>query len=618
MTDPKAAQQLLRSTMRILAKTIKPFKPAKPAKPTTRPRKARFGELLVKAGVISDEQLQQALEQQQKSGQKLGRTLVDLGAISESESHRFLARHLGVDFVDLSVAKLNSDTIFLLKEVQARRHRALVLESDDNGLLVGMADPSDIHAYDELCRLLKRPVRLALVNETDLLHTINSMYRRKEEIDALAEEVKEELGEGGIDIDNLAADEGSTEAPVIKLIQSMFQDAVQVHASDIHIEPEENMLRIRQRVDGVLQEHVIDGRSVSNALVTRIKLMSGLDISEKRLPQDGRFSLRVNASVIDVRVSTLPVQHGESMVLRLLDQSTNLVSLEKLGMPPEIRERFAAMIEQPAGMVLVTGPTGSGKTTTLYSALDRVNHPTNKIITVEDPVEYRLERINQVQVNAHIGLDFARVLRTALRQDPDIILVGEMRDQETVDIGLRAAMTGHLVFSTLHTVSAVATVSRLREMGAPGYLLAAALNGIIAQRLVRRICDSCKERVEMSPGQRAWLNAQVGIERGKAIQFVRGRGCNHCLLTGYRGRIGVYELLEMDSRLTGAIQREDLDEFQIAAEQKKSYVPLGRRALDYAIAGVTSLDEVMRITGGLDEEIEPTAFDQFASAEASS
>ena len=615
MTDPKAAQELLRSTMRFLAKTAKP---AKAAKTATRPRKARFGELLVKAGAISAEQLQQALALQKKSGQKLGRALQEIGAISESELHRFLARHLGIDYVDLSLANLNKDTIFLLKEVQARSYRALVLQSDEQGLLVGMADPTDIHAYDQLCRLLKRPVRLALVNEADLLHTINSMYRRKEEIDVLAEEVKQELGEGGIDIDSLSADEGSTEAPVIKLIQSMFQDAVQVHASDIHIEPEETMLRIRQRVDGVLQEHVIDGRSVSGALVTRIKLMSGLDISEKRLPQDGRFSIRVNESVIDVRVSTLPVQHGESMVLRLLDHSANLVSLEKLGMPPDIRERFEAMIEQPAGMVLVTGPTGSGKTTTLYSALDRVNHPTNKIITVEDPVEYRLERINQVQVNAHIGLDFARVLRTALRQDPDIILVGEMRDQETVDIGLRAAMTGHLVFSTLHTVSAVATVSRLREMGAPGYLLAAALIGIIAQRLVRRICDSCKEPVELSPGQRAWLNAQVGIERGKAIKFVRGRGCNHCLLTGYRGRIGVYELLEMDSRLTGAIQREDLDEFLKAADKKKSYVPLGRRALDYAIAGVTSLDEVMRITGGLDEETEPTVSNPSAGAEARS
>ena len=376
------------------------------------------------------------------------------------------------------------------------------------------------------------------------------------------------------------------------------------------------MLRIRQRVDGILQEHVIDGRSLSTALVTRLKLMSGLDISEKRLPQDGRFSIRVNAATLDVRVSTLPVQHGESMVLRLLDNSANLLSLEELGMTSDIRKRFEIMIEQPAGMVLVTGPTGSGKTTTLYSALNRVNHPTNKIITVEDPVEYRLDRINQVQVNPVIGLDFSRVLRTTLRQDPDIILVGEMRDHETVEIGLRAAMTGHLVFSTLHTVNAVATVSRLREMGAPGYLLAAALTGIIAQRLIRRVCDSCKENVELNPREQAWLAGQEVAGSGRAGKFMRGRGCNHCLHTGYRGRIGVYELLEMDARLTGAIQREDLAEFNQAAAEKESYVPLGRRALGYAITGLTTVDEVMRISGGLLEEKETAMSGPAANAEA--
>ena len=593
MTEPTTTQKIVDSTMRFLAKSV------------VRPKKVRFGELLVQDHVISEEKLQEALALQKSSGQKIGRALVELGAISKSDLHWYLARHLDVDYVDLSLADLQVETILLLREVHARRHRALVLKSDAQGLLVGMADPTDIYAYDELCRLLKRPVRLALVDETDLLHTIDSMYRRRDEIDALAEEVKRELGEGEIDIDELSADADSTEAPVIKLIQSMFKDAVQVNASDIHIEPEEFMLRIRQRVDGVLQEHIIDGRKVSSALVTRLKLMSGLDISEKRLPQDGRFSIRVNAATLDVRVSTLPVQHGESVVLRLLDHSANLLSLEKLGMMPDIRKRFEVMIEQPAGMVLVTGPTGSGKTTTLYSALNRVNHATTKIITVEDPVEYRLDRINQVQVNPVIGLDFGLVLRTALRQDPDIILVGEMRDKETVDIGLRAAMTGHLVFSTLHTVSAVATVSRLREMGAPGYLLAAALIGIIAQRLVRRVCDSCKETVELSPGQRAWWNAQVGSQRGKKYEFVRGRGCNYCLMTGYRGRIGVYELLEMDSRLTAAIQGEDLAEFNKAAAEKRNYVPLSRRALGYAIAGVTSLDEVMRITGGLDAVSEP-------------
>lgn len=585
-------------------------------KTTSRRKKLRLGDLLQGADIITQEQLEQALALQKTSGHKLGRALTEIGAITESELHEFLAVHLNIEYVDISGLNLKNETVTLLPEVQARRHRALVLQTDDEGLLVGMADPTDIFAYDAVCRVLKRPVRLALVGEADLLRTIDAVYRRTDEIDALAAEVKRELGGGQIDIDQLMSDEAAADAPVIKLLQSMFKDAVQVKASDIHIEPEEFVLRIRQRVDGVLQEHVIDGRGVSAALVTRLKLMSGLDISEKRLPQDGRFSIRVNETTLDVRVSTLPVQHGESVVLRLLDHSANLLSLEKLGMPEDIRLRFERMIDRPGGMVLVTGPTGSGKTTTLYSALNRVNDPSTKIITVEDPVEYRLERINQVQVNPVIGLDFGRVLRTALRQDPDIILVGEMRDKETVDIGLRAAMTGHLVFSTLHTVSSAAAVSRLRDMGAPGYLLAAALTGIIAQRLVRRVCDGCKETVELNAGQQAWLKKQVGAERAESLQFVRGRGCNYCYLTGYRGRIGVFELLEMDNRLTDAIQREDLGDFLRAVEAKKSYVPLSEQALDYAIEGVTSFDEVIRIAGGLVDEMDPILSEQTTVAGA--
>jgi len=604
MTDQSSAENLLYSTMRFLAKKV------------NRQQKIPFGEFLVRSGVISEEQLEQAVERQQETGQKIGEALVDLGVMSPRKLDRCRAKHLHVDFVDLGNADLREETIMLLKEPQARRHRALVLQSDDEGLLVGMVDPGDIHAYDELCRLLKKPVRVALISEPDLERAIDSMYRRKGEIEALAAEVKRELGGGEIDIAELSAGADSADAPIIKLIQSMFTDAVQVNASDIHIEPEESKLRIRQRVDGMLQEHVIDGRSVSSALVTRLKLMSGLDISEKRLPQDGRFSIRVNEQALDIRVSTLPVQYGESVVMRLLDNSSNLMDLDELGMLPDIRKRFEALITQPAGMVLVTGPTGSGKTTTLYSALNQVNHASTKIITVEDPVEYRMERINQVQVNPVIGLDFTRVLRTCLRQDPDVILVGEMRDQETVDIGLRAAMTGHLVFSTLHTVNAIATVSRLFEMGAPGYLLAAALNGIIAQRLIRRVCDNCKVNVELTPGEQAWLSGQQIAGHGKAGKFTRGTGCNHCLQTGYRGRLGVYELLEMDANLTRALQREDLDEFNQVAANKKSYVPLGRRALGYAITGLTTLEEVIRIAGSLEEEPQPTVSSSSADGEA--
>ena len=567
-----------------------------------RRKKMRLGELLIDANAITQEQLEQALALQKRTGHKLGRALTEVGAIDEADLYKFLAKRLDIEYLDISSIKLQTETVKLLPEVQARRLRAIVLKEDRDGLLVGMADPTDIFAHDELSRLLGKATKIALVNETELLRTIDITYRRTDEINALAAEVKEELGEARIDIDDLNAEEDSAEAPVIKLLQSMFRDAVQVSASDIHIEPDEFVLRIRQRVDGVLQEHVIDGRGVAGALVTRLKLMSGLDISEKRLPQDGRFSVRVNETTLDIRVSTLPVQFGEAVVLRLLDHSANLLSLDKLGMPPDLLKRFYQMIERPSGMVLVTGPTGSGKTTTLYSALNYVNKPSTKIITVEDPVEYRLARINQVQVHTRIGLDFGRVLRTALRQDPDIILVGEMRDRETVDIGLRAAMTGHLVFSTLHTVSAVATANRLLDMGAPGYLIGAALQGIVAQRLVRRVCESCAEPAELTAGQLAWLKTQLGDKQAAKASFVHGRGCNYCQLTGYRGRIGVYELLEMDAGLTDALRREDLSEFVALAKKKKSYVPLVNCALDYATSEITSLDEVLRVAGGLDTD----------------
>jgi len=567
-----------------------------------RRKKMRLGELLLDANAITEAQLEQALALQKRTGHKLGRALTEVGAIDEADLYKFLAKRLEIEYLDISTIKLQPEIVKMLPEVQARRLRALVLKQDKDGLLVGMADPTDIFAHDELGRLLGKAVKIALVNETELLRTIDITYRRTDEINALAAEVKEELGEARIDIDQLTAEEDSAEAPVIKLLQSMFRDAVQVSASDIHIEPDEFVLRIRQRVDGVLQEHVIDGRGVAGALVTRLKLMSGLDISEKRLPQDGRFSVRVNETTLDIRVSTLPVQFGEAVVLRLLDHSANLLSLEKLGMPPKLLERFYRLIERPSGMVLVTGPTGSGKTTTLYSALNYVNKPSTKIITVEDPVEYRLARINQVQVHTRIGLDFGRVLRTALRQDPDIILVGEMRDRETVDIGLRAAMTGHLVFSTLHTVSAVATANRLLDMGAPGYLIGAALQGIVAQRLVRRVCESCAEPTELTPGQLTWLKTQLGSKPAREAGFVHGRGCNYCQLTGYRGRIGVYELLEMDAGLTDALRRENLSEFVSLAAKKNSYVPLVNCALEYATSGITSLDEVLRVAGGIDAD----------------
>src|SRR3990170_2321360 len=460
-------------------------------------KKIRLGELMVEHKLISKTQLDEALADQKKSGRKLGRILVENGYVDEEQMFQVLSDQLKIPFVDLLRYNFNPDVIRLIPEIQSRRFRAVALSSSDDGVLVGMVDPTNIFAYDELTRILKRPVKLAIVRETDLLKTIDTVYRKTDEISGFAEELSVELGENDIDLGALLLAADVKDAPVVKLLYSLFEDAVQIHASDIHIEPDENVLRIRQRVDGVLQEHIMDETRIAPALVLKLKLMGGLDISEKRLPQDGRFSVTVKDHNIDVRLSTMPVQYGESVVMRLLDQTGGTLDLDALGMPEAILKRMEILIRRPHGMILVTGPTGSGKTTTLYAALKALNSPEKKIITIEDPVEYRIPRINQIQVNTNIGLSFARVLRSALRQDPDIVLVGEMRDEETAEIGLRAAMTGHMVLSTLHTNDAIGTVNRLMDMGIKSYLLASALHAILAQRLVRRICQSCSRLAEL-------------------------------------------------------------------------------------------------------------------------
>jgi len=573
-------------------------------------RKIRLGDLLVEHKVISQAQLEAALAEQKKTGRKLGRTLIDDGVISEDELLEFLSRQIGVPFIDLTHYPFKPETVRLIPEIYARRLRAIALDESGDEILVGMTDPTNIFAYDELTRLLGRPIKLAVVRETDLLRTIDIVYRRTEEISSLAEELGDEMGEGDVDLEALAAGEEVSDAPVVKLIQSMFEDAVQVRASDIHIEPDESAIRFRQRIDGVLHEQVMNEKRIAPALVLRLKLMAGLNISEKRLPQDGRFSTRIKDHNLDVRLSTMPVQHGESVVMRLLDQSAGVFELEELGMPDELRSRFQRLIRRPHGMVLVTGPTGSGKTTTLYAALRLLNTPQVKIITVEDPVEYRLPRVNQVQVNPQIGLSFARVLRSSLRQDPDIVLVGEMRDEETAEIGVRAAMTGHMVLSTLHTNDAIGTVNRLLDMGVQSYLLASALHAVLAQRLVRRVCESCASASELDANERAWVRA-LGGERALAAPFRRGLGCTHCSHTGYRGRVGVYELLELDQVMTEALAHADASRFGALARKHIGARTLERLALLYAARGLTTVEEAMRIAGDLglapEAEVKPQA-----------
>jgi MSHA biogenesis protein MshE len=567
-------------------------------------KRVKLGELLLEQQAVTPEQLEQALAEQKRSGRKLGRVLTDLGIISEDALHQSLARHLHLPYVDLRQMSLDPAVVRLLPETLARRLRALVLQADKRGLLVGMADPSDLLAYDELVKRLKQTLRLAVISESELLRMLDVMYRRTDEIASLVQEVRDDLRESDIDLEQLTADEAGADAPVLRLLQSMFTDAVQVGASDIHIEPGDGRLRIRQRIDGVLQEQLLEGSRVAGALVTRLKLMSGLDISEKRLPQDGRFSIKVGDTQLDVRVATMPTQHGEAVVLRLLNQSLGLQPLESLGMPDDMLQRFRKLIERNAGMVLVTGPTGSGKTTTLYSALNILNKPDAKIITVEDPVEYRLDRITQVQTKTKIGLDFSRVLRSVLRHDPDVIFIGEMRDRETVDISLRAAITGHLVFSTLHTMSAVATIDRLIDMGAPGYMVAAAVHAVVAQRLVRRVCVDCAEPHTPDEHEMAWLAAQVGLAAAQRMPLQHGIGCSYCNMTGHRGRVAVYELLEINRGQADAIRRQNITEFAQLSLARPDYKPLTQAAIELAARGLTTLTEVISCMSGISDEIE--------------
>ncbi len=561
-----------------------------------RPEKVRLGDILVQQKLLTEAQLMTALAQQKTSGRKLGRIFVEGGFVTEDEISQAIASQLQVPFVNLKNFDTRADLVNRLPETQARRFRAIVLDDLGHAYRVGMADPSDLNAYDEIARLLKRDVALAVVSESQLLQTIDRMYRRTNEITGLAQELQAELASSNaIDFGTLGTTLSVEEAPVAKLLQSVFEDATSVRASDIHIEPMETRLQIRFRIDGLLHLQTESDLRIASALVLRLKLMAGLDISEKRLPQDGRFVVKVRNHNVDVRMSTMPTQYGESVVVRLLTQATGLLGLDHIGMPPDLLGKLKHVLTRPSGMVLVTGPTGSGKTTTLYSALSEINTPSRKIITVEDPVEYRIPGINQVQVQEKIELSFDRVLRSALRQDPDVILVGEMRDQATVETGLRAALTGHLVFSTLHTNDAVSTPVRLLDMGAPRYMVALSLQLVIAQRLVRVICENCAAPHDPTPSERDWLSLSLGAA-AEGGTYMHGRGCSHCNSTGYLGRTGVYEMLEMTRPVVEAANHADPATFiRVGTEQ------MGGKTLRYhgatlVAAGRTTVEEAMKVS----------------------
>ena len=566
-----------------------------------RPEKIRLGDLLIQQGLLSDEQLKFALDEQKRSGRKLGRIVVDSSFVTEEAISQALARQLQVSFVDLKHFNPKAELINLLPEAQARRFRAVVLDEANGRLRVGFVDPTDMQAYDDVLRLLHRDIDLAVVTESQLLALIDRVYRRTEEISGLAKELTADLGDVPVEFgDLLGTATGAEEAPVVKLLQTVFEEAMRARASDIHIEPQDRSLRVRFRIDGVLHVQMEADAKIAPALALRLKLMSGLDISEKRLPQDGRFAIKIRNNMVDVRISTMPTQHGESVVMRLLNQNTGLLGLDRLNMPAKTLERLRHAVRRPSGMVLVTGPTGSGKTTTLYAALSELNTTEKKIITVEDPVEYRLPGINQVQVHEKIDLSFERVLRSALRQDPDIVLVGEMRDQTTAEIGMRAAITGHMVLSTLHTNDVISTPIRLLDMGVPRYMVALSLQLVLAQRLVRVICENCAEPHTPAPHEHEWLRYELGDSVDQRT-YMHGRGCAHCGGTGYTGRTGVYEMLEMTNEIVEAINADDTGTFVQVARKQMAGETLRRDAVRLVVKGRTTIDEAMRISNQFED-----------------
>jgi len=552
-------------------------------------------QLLLEQGRLSADDLRKVKRLQQERGERLERLLLDLGFISEDDLLPLLSAYLGIDAVhrrDFPTVPvpLGSVNLKFLKHA-----KVLPLGQTNGTLTVAMADPADYYTLQGLRIATGLEIDPRLARERDILEGLEAAYGNGDPSAAggstePAEDTLEYLTDDEEDVNHLR--DLASEAPVIRLVNMLINRAVEQRASDIHIEPFENELKVRYRIDGVLHEVETPARRLQAAIVSRIKIMAKLNIAERRLPQDGRIKLRLLGKEIDLRVSTLPTLYGESVVLRILDRSSIIVNLDSLGFPEETLAQFSRLITKPYGMVLVTGPTGSGKTTTLYGALDKINSPDKKIITIEDPVEYQLLGVNQIHVKPQIGLTFANGLRSIVRQDPDVIMVGEIRDFETAEIAIQAALTGHLVFSTLHTNDAAGAVSRLLEMGVEDYLLASSLLGVLAQRLVRTVCQKCREPAEMA----AEVMSEITGGNGEVVQAMWGRGCEECAHTGYRGRQGIFELLLVNDPVRQLIlKRASADAIKDAA------VELGMTSLRddgwrKVRLGITTVSEVVRVT----------------------
>lgn len=594
--------------------------------------KKKLGDLLVEIGLITEENLHAALKEQQEHKGKLGKILVEKGFITKEVLHSFLGKQIGVPYVNLSEYKEIPDAIAKsVPEMVARRKILIPIAIEKNTLKVAMANPKDFQTIDDLRSITGKNIKAVLSDSEEIKQIIDKCYSKQSgekpsitpkspaslpktasgalagsmadivrEMDKVKipdemEEAKEKEKEKVVDITDVKAH--GEDAPVIKMVNYLLTSAVKAKASDIHVEPFEDSLRIRFRIDGILHPQASPPKKVQNAIISRVKIMSNLDIAEKRLPQDGRMKIKIGKSSIDLRVSTLPSSFGEKIVMRILDSSSLCLDLAKLGFDEEPLKIYKKNISIPYGIVLSTGPTGSGKSTTLYSTLATINHPDVNIMTIEDPVEYTLPGITQVQVRADIGLTFASGLRSFLRQDPDVIMVGEIRDTETAEIAINAALTGHLVFSTLHTNDAAGAVTRLTNMGIEPFLTSSSVALVIAQRLVRVICENCKESYEVPASSIEALGlTRKEIGNKNKVTLYRGKGCDHCVNTGYRGRLACYEVMEIDDIIRNLIlKRVATYEIKQAARQA-GMTTLREASLKKVLTGITTVEEMFRVT----------------------
>jgi type IV pilus assembly protein PilB len=549
----------------------------------------QLGDILLEDGLVTQQQLFDAYDEHQRLGRALGRVLVDSGVLTESQLVAALAQQIGMRFVDLTDFAVDGAALLLVPQAVCRRYNALPIGWDDGHLLVAMSDPANVFALDDIRSITNADVRPVVATKSDVVAAINRYFRADSDLDDLTMALDQEEDE------NLAGlKEVTEEAPIVKFVNLLITQAINDRASDIHIEPNERDLRVRFRIDGVLHDIMRSPRNIQSGVISRLKIMAEINIAERRIPQDGRLSVTVGGKKIDLRVATLPTVWGEKVVMRVLDNSTAMLTLSDLGFSQDNYDRYSTSFTKPYGMILVTGPTGSGKSTTLYATLNIVSRPEVNVITVEDPVEYRIPGINQVQTNVKAGLTFAAALRSILRSDPDVVLIGEVRDHETAQIAIEAALTGHLVLTTLHTNDAPSAITRLIEMGIEPFLVGSAMDAVLAQRLARRLCSKCKEAYVPEPG--VLLSSRYPWQDGEPIPTLyRPIGCSACSKTGYKGRLALHEVMAVTEEIermavTGA---SAVDIKKIATQQGMRSLRLD--GMDKVLLGVTSLEEILRI-----------------------